>query len=206
MSIDTAATTGTFTESVADVARAAGVATSAVRFYEKHGLVSARRTAGDARRFEADAACRIKVAKVAQRVGLTVREIADILAVLPRDARPQDWDFVCRTLIDEAEERIAGLRATLDALGGGAKAGCARSDILAPTVDFNQGSTLSVTSCQSHPCSPLPDNPSASGPHGPARPSRPVLEAHSRTWVCPNRSGGCCISSRSTQTGWIARR
>lgn len=118
VSTDTAAITGTFTESVADVAHAAGVATSAVRFYEKHGLVRARRTAGGARRFEADAACRIKVAKVAQRVGLTVREIADILVALPGDPRPQDWDIVCRTLIVEAEERIAGLRATLDALGG----------------------------------------------------------------------------------------
>ncbi|MGJ9422926.1 MerR family transcriptional regulator [Aeromicrobium sp. CF3.5] len=121
MSIDAAGTTTTFTESVADIARAAGVATSAVRFYERHGLVQATRTSGDARRFEVDAACRIKVAKVAQRVGLSVREIADILAVLPSDAQPKDWNVVCQTLIGEAEERIASLRATLDALGGDAR-------------------------------------------------------------------------------------
>ncbi|MEU4832867.1 MerR family DNA-binding transcriptional regulator [Streptosporangium sp. NPDC023615] len=103
-----------FTLSVKDVAAAAGVAPSAVRFYEQHGLITAYRTTSDQRRFDDLAACRIKVAKVAQRVGLTVREIADIFAALPDDPRPQDWNRVAVALVDEAEARTAALRTYLD--------------------------------------------------------------------------------------------
>ncbi|WP_309631958.1 MerR family transcriptional regulator [Nocardioides zeae] len=107
-----------FSETVADVAREAGVAPSAVRFYEQHGLVRAVRTPGGARRFDATAACRIKVAKVAQRVGLTIREIVEVLERLPADPAPADWGLVCERLVREAEERVAALQAQLDALGG----------------------------------------------------------------------------------------
>lgn len=110
-----------FTLSVKDVAAATGIAPSAVRFYEQHGLVTAHRTAGDQRRFDDNAACRIKVAKVAQRVGLTVREIADIFAALPDDPAPQDWERIAVVLIDEAEARTAALRAYLHGIRSSAR-------------------------------------------------------------------------------------
>ncbi len=110
-----------FALSVSDVAAASGVAPSAVRFYEKHGLVGAQRTAGDQRRFSDDAVCRIRVARVAQRVGLSVREIAELFATLPGDAQQQDWERVAGILIAEADARVAALRHSLEALGSGAK-------------------------------------------------------------------------------------
>lgn len=106
---------------VSEVAAEAEVAPSAVRFYERYGLVVAARTAGNQRRFAADAPCRIRVAKVAQRVGLTVREIADILEPIGPDSGPADWGEVNRTLVAEAEARLAQLRRTLDDLGSGTK-------------------------------------------------------------------------------------
>jgi MerR family redox-sensitive transcriptional activator SoxR len=111
----------TYTLTVGEVAAAAGVATSAVRFYEQHGVVHAERTSGDQRRFDDSAACRIRVAKVAQRVGLTVREIAGIFDELPRDPQPTDWGRVAETLIREAEERTAALRDHLDAMRSGSR-------------------------------------------------------------------------------------
>ena len=117
----TAPTSSGFTLTVSDVAAASGVAPSAVRFYEKHGLVTARRTAGDQRRFDDDAACRIRVAKVAQRVGLTVREIADVFSSLPADPRPEDWQRIAAVLVEEAEARTAALRAYLDELRSGSR-------------------------------------------------------------------------------------
>ena len=111
----------TFTRSVRDVAAESGVAPSAVRFYEQHGLITAVRTAGDQRRFDDSAACRIRVAKVAQRVGLTVREIAEIFAALPADPGPPDWGRVADTLIAEAEARTAALRAHLTEMRGGGR-------------------------------------------------------------------------------------
>jgi MerR family redox-sensitive transcriptional activator SoxR len=110
-----------FALSVSDVAAATGIAPSAVRFYEKHGLIAAERTAGDQRRFDDDAACRIKVAKVAQRVGLTVREIADVFTTLPTDPQPQDWERIAVVLVEEAESRTAALRAYLDELRSGGR-------------------------------------------------------------------------------------
>jgi MerR family redox-sensitive transcriptional activator SoxR len=108
------------TFSVSEVAADSGVAPSAVRFYEQHGLIAAHRTAGGQRRFD-DSACRIKVAKVAQRVGLTVREIAEVFSTLPADPQPQDWARLAAVLIEEAESRTAALRAYLDELRSGAK-------------------------------------------------------------------------------------
>ncbi|WNV75203.1 MerR family transcriptional regulator [Geodermatophilus sp. DSM 44513] len=110
-----------FTMTVSDVAAATGVAPSAVRFYEKHGLVVAHRTAGDQRRFDDNAACRIKVAKVAQRVGLTVREIADVLRDLPEDPQPHDWARIAEVLVSEAESRTAALKAYLAEIRSGAR-------------------------------------------------------------------------------------
>lgn len=110
-------TVGTCT--VGAVARESGVTESAVRFYERQGLVTAGRTAGNQRRFANDAACRIKLARVAQRVGLTVSEIRDLFAELPVDPGPADWEIVGARLAAEAERRIVELRAALAALGSG---------------------------------------------------------------------------------------
>lgn len=106
---------------VGDVARETGAAASAVRFYEKHGVITALRTPGNQRRFDESAGCRINVARLAQRIGLTVREIADIFADLPADPSPEDWGRVADTLIEEAEARTADLRTQLSDLRSGAK-------------------------------------------------------------------------------------
>ncbi|GIE78219.1 hypothetical protein Aph02nite_41690 [Actinoplanes philippinensis] len=117
----TVETSGAYTLTVGEVAAAGGVAASAVRFYEQHGVIHAERTAGDQRRFDDSAACRIRVAKVAQRVGLTVREIAEIFDRLPEQPRPEDWGQVAETLIREAEERTAALRSYLSQLRSGGR-------------------------------------------------------------------------------------
>lgn len=109
----TSATDVSAGRTVSEVARESGVAASAVRFYERHGLVSSRRTSGNQRRFDDDAACRVRAARVAQRVGLSLAEIADVLADLPRDATLEDWMRLHDTLAAEGERRIAELRAAL---------------------------------------------------------------------------------------------
>lgn len=106
---------------VSEVASDSGVAPSAVRFYEKHGVINAVRTAGNQRRFDESAACRIQVAKLAQRVGLTVREIAELFSVLPADPGPEEWGQVADQIVIEAEQRVADLKAQLESLGSDAK-------------------------------------------------------------------------------------
>lgn len=127
-------TTTDYWRTVSDVAADSGVAASAVRFYEHHGVITGIRTAGNQRRFDAGAACRIKVAKLAQRVGFTVREIADLFADLPSDPQPQDWHRVCERLLADAEQRLASLRRSIEAMKAGDKL-CLLDDALAQHDD-----------------------------------------------------------------------
>lgn len=76
---------------------------------------------GNQRRFGDDAACRVKVARVAQRIGLSVAETAAVLATLPPDPKLDDWQRVHTLLVGEAERRIADLRAQLEAITSGEK-------------------------------------------------------------------------------------
>jgi MerR family redox-sensitive transcriptional activator SoxR len=106
---------------VSDIAGESGVAASAVRFYEKYGVITAERTPSNQRRFNDSAACRIKVAKLAQRVGMTVREIADVFSDLPTNPGPDDWGRVANALVEQAEARTAELRARLTDISSGTK-------------------------------------------------------------------------------------
>lgn len=119
--MSTAAVTDEPVLTVGDIARESGVAGSAVRFYEKYGVITAVRSSGNQRRFDESAGCRIKVAKLAQRVGLTVREIAKVFAHLPSEPSPEDWGRIADALINEAETRTAELRARLDDMRSGTK-------------------------------------------------------------------------------------
>ena len=103
---------------VGELARASGVAPSAVRFYEKHGLVTSERTSGNQRRFYEVEACLIKIIRVAQRVGLSVAEIRGLMDDLPdRQAIGiDDWLRLRTRLEEEVRERIQALTEALDDL------------------------------------------------------------------------------------------
>ncbi|MFF0722122.1 MULTISPECIES: MerR family transcriptional regulator [unclassified Micromonospora] len=109
------------TLTVGDVAVRSRVAPSAVRFYESHGVITAVRTTGNQRRFEESAVCRIEIARVAQRVGMTVREIAALFGGLSANPTPEEWGQVAHRLVSEAEERLADLRTHLAALESGTR-------------------------------------------------------------------------------------
>ncbi|GAB1823999.1 MerR family transcriptional regulator [Herbidospora sp. RD11066] len=107
------------TLTVGDLARASGVAPSAVRFYETHGLLVAHRTSGNQRRFEEADVCRTKVIRVAQRVGMSVAEIRRALDDLPPEPSPDDWQRLAENLVAEARRRIDHLQRVLGEITGG---------------------------------------------------------------------------------------
>ncbi|TDD03263.1 MerR family DNA-binding transcriptional regulator [Nonomuraea deserti] len=117
--------TGTGTDqallTVGDLSRATGVAPSAVRFYEAHGLLTSERTAGNQRRFREPDVCRTKVITVAQRVGLSIAEIRTLFAELPADPALADWQHLTERLVEEADRRMRRLRRVLDEITSGAK-------------------------------------------------------------------------------------
>ncbi|MFF1448350.1 MerR family transcriptional regulator [Streptomyces sp. NPDC058274] len=102
---------------VGQLARAAGVTPNAVRFYERYGVISGYRSSGNARRFTVDAICRIKLALAAQRVGITLKESADILAGIPPLSRDLDrWVAAGDELVRIGRARISQLQATVNEL------------------------------------------------------------------------------------------
>ena len=78
---------------IGELAARAGVSTSALRFYDSQGLITAQRTAGNQRRYERAMLRRVAFVRSAQRVGLTLDEIKEALASLPqsRTPSPADW-------------------------------------------------------------------------------------------------------------------
>lgn len=101
---------------IGEVAAASGVAASAIRFYERQGLLTSHRTSGNQRRYDAFAPCMVRICRVAQRVGLTVREVVALFDTLPAEPTLDDWQGLTDSLVAEAERRIADLRHTLDDL------------------------------------------------------------------------------------------
>ena len=61
---------------VGEIARRSGFAESAVRYYERLGLLAATRTAGGQRRFERSMLRRLAFIRAARNVGLSLDEIA----------------------------------------------------------------------------------------------------------------------------------
>ena len=98
---------------IGEVARRSGLAASAIRFYERIGLVHAERTASGQRRFRRDVLRRIAFVRIAQRVGLTLDEIVTVLATLPIDRAPsaKDWERLAAGWQARLDERIGLLEA-----------------------------------------------------------------------------------------------
>jgi MerR family transcriptional regulator, redox-sensitive transcriptional activator SoxR len=103
---------------VGQVAERSGVAPSALRFYERRGLIASDRTAGNQRRYHADVLCRVAMIRACQRVGLSIAEIRIALAALSEGhiPGPEDWDRLSRHLKRELHNRIDDLNRALRAL------------------------------------------------------------------------------------------
>jgi len=122
---------GTLT--VGEVAARAGVATSALRFYEANDLIRSERNEAGHRRYRADALRRVSFIKVAQRVGLSLGEIRAALDSLPAGRTPnrRDWARLASSWRPVIDERIALLEALKDKLDGCIGCGCLSLDTCA---------------------------------------------------------------------------
>jgi MerR family redox-sensitive transcriptional activator SoxR len=96
---------------IGEVSRRSVVAASALRFYEQRGLISSERAGSGHRRYPRPVLRRIAFIVFAQRVGLSLDEIAGELARLPSERAPtrRDWSRLSRTWTVRIDERIAEL-------------------------------------------------------------------------------------------------
>jgi MerR family redox-sensitive transcriptional activator SoxR len=115
---------------IGELAQRSGVATSALRFYEQKGLIHADRASSGHRRYLRSVLRRIAFIVFAQRIGLSLEEVAAELDKLPRNRVPdaEDWaelGAVWRTRIDA---RIAELERLKHSLTGCIACGCLALD------------------------------------------------------------------------------
>jgi MerR family transcriptional regulator, redox-sensitive transcriptional activator SoxR len=111
---------------VSDVAHRSGFAASALRFYEKEGLIAASRTAGGQRRYERSVLRRLAFIRAARHVGLGLDEVREVLAKLPSERTPNraDWTRISRSWRSRIDEQIAALEALRDGLDSCIGCGC----------------------------------------------------------------------------------
>ncbi|CAM3654687.1 redox-sensitive transcriptional activator SoxR [Occultella aeris] len=111
---------------VGELSARSGVAPSALHFYERQGLISAERTAGNQRRYRRDTLRRVAFIRVSQRVGVPLARIRLALDSLPSGRTPTkaDWARLSRMWRSELDERIAALEHLRDDLTGCIGCGC----------------------------------------------------------------------------------
>jgi MerR family redox-sensitive transcriptional activator SoxR len=104
----------------------AGVAPSALRFYEAEGLIRSTRSPSGQRRFTRDTLRRVSFIRVAQQVGLSLDEIRTALATLPQNRTPndKDWARLSKSWRPRLDAQIAMLERLRDRLDGCIGCGC----------------------------------------------------------------------------------
>ena len=112
--------------SVGQVADRAGVAVSALHFYEAEGLISSTRTAGNQRRYQRDVLRRIAFIKASQAVGIPLKRIGEALGKLPEGRTPtrRDWERLSAAWRDDLDDQITRLEHLRDKLTGCIGCGC----------------------------------------------------------------------------------
>ncbi|MCY1127564.1 redox-sensitive transcriptional activator SoxR [Frigidibacter sp. RF13] len=115
---------------IGDLAARTGLAVSAIRFYETHGIVRPLRNQGGHRRYGGADLRRLSFAMIAQRLGFPLAEIAGHLAALPADRAPtrRDWARISKGFRAGIDARIAQLQALGDTLDGCIGCGCLSLD------------------------------------------------------------------------------
>src|SRR6202011_5972754 len=103
---------------IGEVARRSGVASSALRFYEARGLIRSERAGSGHRRYQRAALRRIAFIVFAQKMGLSLDEVAVELAKLPDNRVPNraDWARLSGSWTRKIDERIAEVARRPDAV------------------------------------------------------------------------------------------
>ena len=115
---------------ISEVSRRSGVAASALRFYEEKGLIKSERAGSGHRRYQRVVLRRIAFIVFAQRIGMTLDEVAIELAKLPQGRVPEgnDWAKLSSSWTGRIDERIAELQRLRAGLTGCIGCGCLSLD------------------------------------------------------------------------------
>ena len=94
--------------SIGELARRSGVAPSALRYYERIGLLSPTERAGGKRHYAPSSAERVALIRLCQNAGFTLAEIARLVPGMRSGRRA--WGHLGERKITELDARIADAR------------------------------------------------------------------------------------------------
>ena len=111
---------------IGELSERSGVSQSALRFYEREGLISARRTDGNQRRYASVTLRRVALVQAGKAAGVPLEQIRAALGELPADKTPtkRDWERLSRSWRRELDERIETLQAIRGRLNTCIGCGC----------------------------------------------------------------------------------
>jgi MerR family redox-sensitive transcriptional activator SoxR len=111
---------------IGELSRRSGVSQSALRFYERQGLIAAQRTSGNQRRYPSVALRRVALIQAGKAAGIPLDRIGAALDSLPEERQPTkcDWARLSASWRRELDARIATLEAVRDRLTTCIGCGC----------------------------------------------------------------------------------
>jgi MerR family redox-sensitive transcriptional activator SoxR len=101
---------------IGELSARSGVPASALRFYERQGLIHSRRTTGNQRRYDRTTLRRIAFVRASQSVGIPLALIGEVLGFLPEGVAPtkEFWQRASHCWADAINARIATMERMRD--------------------------------------------------------------------------------------------
>src|SRR6266436_1485916 len=98
---------------IGELSARSGVAASALRFYERKGLIESTRTDGNQRRYPGVTLRRVALVQAGKAAGIPLERIRAALDTLPDGRSPtkRDWERLSSSWRRELDERIETLEA-----------------------------------------------------------------------------------------------
>jgi MerR family redox-sensitive transcriptional activator SoxR len=111
---------------IGETAQRSGLAQSALRYYERLGLIRSTRTSGNQRRYLRRELRRIAFIRIAAQVGVPLEEIKAALASLPDERTPTkaDWERLSLVWRHRLDAQIALMQRMRDQLSDCIGCGC----------------------------------------------------------------------------------
>jgi MerR family transcriptional regulator, redox-sensitive transcriptional activator SoxR len=111
---------------IGEVAHRSGLPPSALRYYEREGLLRTTRTSGGQRRYERSVLRRLAFIRAARTIGVGLDEVREGLDQLPDGRTPTkaDWARLSRSWRGRLDDQIEALVALRDGLESCIGCGC----------------------------------------------------------------------------------
>jgi MerR family redox-sensitive transcriptional activator SoxR len=110
---------------IGELSTRSGVSQSALRFYERQGLIHPDRTEGNQRRYVPTTLRRVALIQAGKSAGIPLERIRQALDTLPeRGPTKRDWERLSRSWARELDERIETLVAIRTRLTSCIGCGC----------------------------------------------------------------------------------